>query len=45
MIETILTGIASGGVAGAIVIWLAKSVISERIKNSINRLLKNSKYL
>ncbi len=35
MIESILAGVASGGVAGAVVIWLAKSVISERIKNSI----------
>jgi len=35
MIENILAGVASGGLAGAAVIWLAKSVLSARIKNSI----------
>ena len=35
MIENILAGVASGGLAGAAVIWLAKSILSERIKNSI----------
>ena len=35
MIENILISIVSGGLSGALIIWLAKSVISERIKNSI----------
>jgi hypothetical protein len=35
MIANILAGVASGGLAGALVIWLAKSVITERIKNAI----------
>ena len=35
MIENILTGIASGGLSAALVLWLAKSVLTERIKNAI----------
>ena len=35
MIENFLPGLASGGLAGAAVVWLTKSVLTERIKNSI----------
>ncbi|MCP5518235.1 MAG: hypothetical protein H7A45_13355, partial [Verrucomicrobiales bacterium] len=35
MFESVIAGIASGGLTGAAVVWLAKSILSERIKNSI----------